>query len=330
MKEEKMTTSAKFVNQDTVLGSAKRVFRIEADALATMAQKPPQGFASAVARILDAQGRVVVSGMGKSGHVARKIAATLASTGTSALFVHPAEASHGDLGMIGHGDICLLLSNSGETGELSDLIRYTKRFEIPMIAITREAHSTLAKASDIALFLPDSPEACAIGMAPTTSATCALALGDALAVALMELRGFVADDFYSFHPGGKLGAQLSQVQEVMHNLEKVPLVSGGTVMSEVILVMTAGGFGVAGVVDAEGNLVGVVSDGDLRRNMEGLLERTAGEVCTRHPVTITPDAIASEALAQMNKTKVGALFVCCGGRPIGILHVHDLLRMGAL
>ncbi|MFN7222611.1 MAG: SIS domain-containing protein [Paracoccaceae bacterium] len=310
--------------------SAQRVLRIEGEALLTLAQDLPPDFASAVDALLTVKGRAVLSGIGKSGHVARKIAATLASTGTPSLFVHPAEASHGDLGMVTPDDICILLSNSGETPELRDLIAHCARFDIPLIGMSRDNGSALMRAADYRLTIPNLPEACAIGMAPTTSTTLMLGLGDALAVALMEARRFGADQFRNYHPGGKLGAQLTQVRQVMHGPDEVPLVALSTPMQDVILAMTAGGFGVTGVVDADGVLVGVVSDGDLRRNIVGLLDRVAGDVATRHPVTVAPDTLAAEALATVNKSKISVLFVCDGGRPVGIVHLHDLLRIGVM
>jgi arabinose-5-phosphate isomerase len=307
---------------------AARVLGIEAAALAAMADDPPEGFARAVGLLLQAPGRVVVSGMGKSGHVARKIAATLASTGTPALFLHPAEASHGDLGMVAAGDVCILLSNSGETRELSDLVQYTRRFGIPVIAVTRAADSTLARQAEVALILPDAPEACAIGMAPTTSTTCALALGDALAVALMEARGFSAEAFHVFHPGGKLGAQFLRVRDVMHVGAALPVVSPETAMGETLVEMSAKGFGVAAVV-AGGRLRGVITDGDLRRNLDGLMARRAGAVATPDPRTATPDMLLSEALGVMNRHKIGALLVVEeGGALCGLVHIHDCLRAG--
>lgn len=318
------------VAAQTHLDIAKRVLLLEADALAQMAQALPADFVPSVEAILHGKGRVVVSGIGKSGHIARKISATLASTGTPSFYVHPAEASHGDLGMVMPDDICILLSNSGETVELRDLIAHCARFDVTLIGMSSAPTSSLMQAADLRLTIPALPEACAIGMAPTTSTSLMLGLGDALAVALMEARRFEVDAFRSFHPGGKLGAQLTPVRQVMHAQEAVPLVREATPMGEAILVMTAGGFGVAGVVDAEGMLVGVVSDGDLRRNMAGLMERKAGEVATRQPVTVGPDLLAAEALAMMNKSKIGALFVCEQGRPVGILHLHDLLRMGVM
>ncbi|WP_103332199.1 KpsF/GutQ family sugar-phosphate isomerase [Pseudotabrizicola formosa] len=308
--------------------AATRVLRVEGEALLTLAAALPDDFAGAVAALLDLKGRAVLSGIGKSGHVARKIAATLASTGTPSLFVHPAEASHGDLGMVTPDDICILLSNSGETSELRDLIAHCARFDIPLIGMSRDPESTLMRAADYRLTIPDLAEACAIGMAPTTSTTLMMGLGDALAVALMEARQFEADQFRTYHPGGKLGAQLTMVRQVMH--AAVPLVPEGTSMQGVVQAMTAGGMGVTGVVDAEGLLVGVVTDGDLRRNIVGLLDRTAGDIASRMPKTVAPQTLAAEALALVNKSKISVLFVCEDGRPVGIVHLHDLLRIGVM
>ena len=308
--------------------SATRVLTIEGQALLALAQALPADFDAAVAAILANRGRVIVSGMGKSGHVGRKIAATLASTGTPAFFVHPAEASHGDLGMIAPGDIALVISNSGETAELGDLLDYCLRFSIPVIGISREGDSTLMRAAAWRLTLPPHTEACALGMAPTTSTTLTLALGDALAIAVMEGRAFRPEQFRSFHPGGKLGARLATVAQLMHAGEAVPLVALDTPMSEAILTMTRCGFGITGVTGAGGALVGVISDGDLRRNMDGLMTRTAGQVATRNPVTTGPATHASEAVALMNARKVNALFVVDGGAPVGLIRLHDCLRAG--
>ncbi len=278
------------------------------------------------------QGRVVVSGMGKSGHVGRKIAATLASTGTPAMFVHPGEASHGDLGMILPSDAVLALSNSGETTELSDIVAHTRRFGLPLVAIVGRAGSTLAQAADVALVLPAAQEACPMGLAPTTSTTMQLALGDAIAVALLTRRGFGPADFRLFHPGGKLGAQLRRVREVMHGAEALPLATPETAMPAALLAMTEKRFGCLGVIDDQGRLAGIVTDGDLRRAMgPDLLERSVAGVMTRLPRTIGPDAMAAEALRMMNDPQrpITALFVVDRDRhPVGILHIHDLLRAG--
>jgi arabinose-5-phosphate isomerase len=312
------------------LETGRRVLRIEAAALEAFAEALDQAFADAVDTIFGAEGRVICSGMGKSGHVARKIASTLASTGTPAQFVHPGEASHGDLGMITEQDVALVMSNSGETRELADIVAYCKRFAIPLIGVAGKAGSTLLRAADVALLLPPVEEACSVGMAPTTSTTMTLALGDALAVALMERRRFTPDRFRAFHPGGRLGARLTTVEALMAPGERMPLVGEATPMTETLLVMTQKGFGVAGVVDAEGRLTGIISDGDLRRHMDGLLESRASDVATREPRTIAPEALAQEALKLMNQRKITCLFVTRPGerRPLGILHMHDCLRAG--
>ena len=310
--------------------SAARVLTIEGKALIAFAAALPADFDAAVRLILNGKGRVALTGMGKSGHIARKIAATLASTGTPAFFVHPAEASHGDLGMITPDDIAIAISNSGETSELGDVLAYCLRFSIPVIGISRRDDSTLMRAATLRLTLPDFDEACSLGMAPTTSTTLTLGLGDALAVAVMEQREFRPEQFRSFHPGGRLGARLAKVRQMMHSGEQVPLVALDTAMPEVILTMTRSGFGITGVVDAAGLLVGVISDGDLRRNMDGLMTRSAGQVATRNPVTIDPEHAAAEAVAVMNQRKVYALFVVDEGRPVGVLRLHDCLRAGVV
>jgi len=311
---------------------ARLVLSAEAAALRALADSLDGRFGLAVDRLAGASGRIVVSGMGKSGHVARKIAATFASTGTPALFVHPAEASHGDLGMIVPGDAVLAISNSGETVELADLVAHTRRFALPLVAITARAGSTLAVAADVALILPRAAEACPMGLAPTTSTTMQMALGDALAVALLTRRGFTAAEFRQFHPGGRLGARLRRVRDLMHDGDAVPLAAAATPMDRALLVMTEKRFGCLGVVDMAGCLVGIVTDGDLRRAMgPGLLSRSVTEVMTRAPRTIGPDALAAEALHAMNARDrpITALFVVSpSGKPIGILHIHDLLRAG--
>ena len=309
--------------------TAARVIREEAEALSTLERSLGEGFGEAVEAILAARGRVIVSGMGKSGHVARKIAATLASTGTPAHFVHPAEASHGDLGMMLRGDVVLALSNSGETPELADLVAHTRRFAIPLIAIAGRPGSSLVRQADIRLMIPALPEACGIGVVPTTSTAMMLALGDALAIALMEARDFTPDNFRDFHPGGRLGARLTRVGDLMHRGEAVPLVPRDAPMTEALLAISRKGFGVTGVTDAEGRLVGIVTDGDLRRHMEGLLARRAGEVMTAEPRTIPAGALAEEAVALMNAHRITCLFVPdAEGRPEGLLHIHDCLRIG--
>ena len=308
----------------------QRVILGEADALRALSDILGETFTQAVETVFDAKGRVVCTGMGKSGHVARKIAATLASTGTSAMFVHPAEASHGDLGMIGPDDVVLALSKSGAGRELSDTLAYAKRFSIPLIAMTAVADSQLGQAADILLLLPDAPEATAEVSAPTTSTTLQMALGDALAVALLERRGFTASDFRVFHPGGKLGAMLRTVRDLMHGDDELPLAPAATTMRDTLLVMSEKRFGAVGVLDDTGQLIGLITDGDLRRHMDGLLDHRADEVMTRAPLTIGPGALAAEALKIMNEKRITVLFVVDGQRPVGILHVHDLLRAGII
>jgi len=318
-------------NKDTdidVRASAARVLRTEAEALEQLAGNLPVDFEPVVEMILASKGRVIVSGMGKSGHVGHKISATLASTGTPSMFVHPAEASHGDLGMITPQDVCLLISNSGETSELRDIVAHTRRFQIPMIGISRRMESTLMKAADYRLLLPDAPEACAIGMAPTTSTTLTLALGDALAVALMERRGFQPEHFATFHPGGKLGAQMATVAQLMHGSGSVPAVPANAPMTDALIEMSAKGFGMTAVVE-NGKLTGIVTDGDLRRHLDKLNDATAGEVATRNPITIGAQELAASALAILNEKKINVLVVVDDeNRPLGILHIHDLLRAG--
>jgi arabinose-5-phosphate isomerase len=308
----------------------QRVLNAEAEALTLLSAALDESFVRAVETLFDAKGRVVCTGVGKSGHVARKIAATLASTGSPAMFVHAAEASHGDLGMIGQGDVVLALSKSGEARELSDTLAYAKRFSIPTIAVTAVADSQLGRAGDILLLLPDAPEATAEVSAPTTSTTLQMALGDALAVALLERRGFTASDFRVFHPGGKLGAMLRTVGDLMHGQGELPLTREDASMSEALLVMSEKRFGAVGVVAPDGSLSGLITDGDLRRHMDGLMGHVAGEVMTRAPLTIAPGALAAEALKLMNERRITVLFVVDQHRPVGILHVHDLLRAGVI
>jgi arabinose-5-phosphate isomerase len=288
-----------------------------------------QAFSAAVSTLRTISGRAILTGMGKSGHVARKIAATLASTGTPALFVHPAEASHGDLGMITRDDAVLAISNSGESAELKAILDYTRRFAVPLIAMTAGADSALAQVADIVLVLPASQEACPIGLAPTTSTMLQLALGDALAIALLEDKGFSARDFQALHPGGKLGAALTHIRDIMRKPPDLPLAPLGTLMSEAIMTISAGAAGCLGVLDG-GKLVGIVTDGDLRRHMSGtLLAQTVEAVMTTHPRTIDREALAAEALEQLNTHQITALFVVdAENRPVGLIHIHDLLRHG--
>ncbi|CAN5330559.1 KpsF/GutQ family sugar-phosphate isomerase [soil metagenome] len=317
------------MSEHDVIAVGRRVLTIEAQALVTLADSLGQAFIDAVETLLGAKGRIILTGIGKSGHVARKMAATLASTGAPAMFVHAAEASHGDLGMIGAGDVVIALSKSGEARELADLLAYAKRFSIPLIAITAAADSALGRAADIRLLIPDAPEATAEVNAPTTSTTLQMAMGDALAVALIERRGFTASDFQVFHPGGKLGAMLRTVDDLMHSGADLPLVHSNAAMSEALLVMTEKRFGCVGVTE-EGQLVGLITDGDLRRHMAGLMAHSAGEVMTRDPQTAAPGMLAAQALKLMNERRITVLLVVDDRRPIGILHVHDLLRAGVV
>lgn len=311
------------------LESARRVLAAESGALNALAAGLGADFIAALDVLEAAPGRVIVTGIGKSGHIARKIAATLASTGTPAFFVHPAEASHGDMGMLTEKDVLLALSNSGETAELADMIAYAARFEIPVVAITAKAESALAKAARAALVYPQETEACPMGLAPTASTTMQLGLGDALAVALLERRNFSADDFQTLHPGGQLGRRLLKVSDIMHAGGAAALLAPETPMSEVLVEMTARGFGCAGVIDGAGRLLGVITDGDLRRRMNpALLESSAADIMTADPITASPDMLASEALRIMNANRVTNLFVVTDSRPTGVLHVHDCLRAG--
>lgn len=309
--------------------AAQSVLKLEAEALSLLGQSLGEIFDRAIERLEKVSGRVVVSGIGKSGHIARKIAATLASTGTPAFFVHPTEASHGDLGMITREDAIIALSNSGETSELADILAYAKRHGIPLIAITSRAESALGQAGDITLLLPNLPEAGSMGLAPTTSTTMMLALGDAIAVALLERKGFTAEDFRNFHPGGKLGQRLLKVASLMHRGEEMPLVPDHALMDEAIIVMTAKTFGCVGVVDAKGDLVGIITDGDLRRHMgTRLLTLSVRDVMTQGPVTVREKALASEALHIMEQKSISCLFVLEQKRPVGIIRLHDCLKAG--
>lgn len=312
------------------LAVGRRVIVAEMKGLESLAETLDATFVAAVDLFSEVRGRIVVTGVGKSGHVGRKLAATLASTGAPAQFVHAAEAGHGDLGMIGSGDAILALSYSGESAELADIIAYSRRFKIPLVAITGGPRSALAGAADIVLRLPDAAEGCPMGLAPTTSTTMMMALGDALAIALLERKGFTRADFRLFHPGGKLGRRLIRVAEIMHTGAAIPLVRPDDPMSEAILVMTAKSFGVVGAYDAEGRLIGVVTDGDLRRHMgTELLSRTVAAVMRPGPKTVAAAALAAEALGLMNRFAITSLFVVDDGeRPIGFLHMHDCLRAG--
>ena len=307
----------------------QRVLNMESDGLVALSKSLNGDFANAVETLHNVKGRIIISGMGKSGHIGAKIAATMASTGSPAQFVHPGEASHGDLGMITADDAVLALSNSGETQELRDLLLYTKRFSIPLIAITSKSASTLANSADVALILPNQPEASTMGLAPTTSTTMTLALGDALAVALLERKGFSASDFSIFHPGGKLGQQLMRVRDLMHTGVELPLAQDNPIMRDAIITMANKRFGCIGVINADGKLKGIVTDGDLRRHMSNdLLDQSVEVVMTADPITTTPDAMAMEVINLMNKAKIGVIFVVEDEKPVGIIHLHDFLRAG--
>ncbi len=321
---------ARALSKNTDIDAARRVLRTEIAGLEALLASLDGTFTGAVEILARVSGRVTVTGMGKSGHVARKIAATFSSTGTPAQFVHPGEASHGDLGMIAENDAVLALSNSGDTAELADIVAHAKRFRNPLIAMTRRTASALGEAADVTLLLPAAAEACSMGLAPTTSTTMMMALGDALAVALLERKGFSPSDFQILHPGGQLGHQLLRVADIMHDGEAMPLVARGAAMSEAILVMTAKSFGCVGVTDDAGKLIGIVTDGDLRRHMgDDMLRATVDAVMSARPKTIRPQALAAEALGRMNALAITSLFaVDEQKRPLGILHIHDCLRAG--
>ena len=322
-----MTDAEKF------LATARQVALDEARALEALAESFDERFAEAAQMILSATGRIIISGIGKSGHIGHKIAATLASTGTPAHFVHPAEASHGDLGMLSKGDVVLAISNSGEAPELANLVAFTRRFDIPLIGLSSKPESTLMTQADVQLQIPAMGEACGYGIVPSNSTTLTLAMGDALAIAIMKHRDFRPENFRDFHPGGKLGAQLSKVRDLMHSGDELPLVSTNTPMSETLLEISQKGFGVTGVTDSDGTLVGIITDGDLRRHMDGLLDLTAEQVMTANPTTIGPDSLAEEAVSIMhsNKPKITCLLVVDPDKEPkaeGLLHIHDCLRAG--
>ncbi len=322
------------MSDNKLIASATNTLQLEADGIRALSAALQDGlggeFVKAVELISTARhnkGRVIISGMGKSGHIGQKVAATLASTGTPAFFVHPSEASHGDLGMITRSDVVIAFSWSGETMELSALINYTRRFSVALVCITSKADSALARASDVGLILPLSAEACPHGLAPTTSTTMQLALGDALAIALLEHKGFSASDFKIFHPGGALGASLCYVRDLMHKGEALPLASADMPMTRALVVMTEKSFGCLGIIDDQGHLTGIVTDGDLRRHMSrDLLDLKAGDVMTCNPKTVSPDMLAGKALEIINRSNITTLFVEQDKKPVGILHLHDLLR----
>jgi arabinose-5-phosphate isomerase len=315
------------------LASATRTLKLEVEGLsalhAALTVDLVHAFGEAVEILRTCPGRVIVTGMGKSGHVGLKVAATLSSTGSPAYFVHPSEASHGDLGMITPNDVIVAFSWSGETVELGNILSYSRRFAVPLIAVTSNPRSTLGEAADLVLALPQVKEACPHGLAPTTSTVMQLALGDCLAIALLESKGFTVRDFKTLHPGGQLGARLKFVGDLMHKGDRLPLAPADAVMAEAIVVMTEKALGCLGVVDANGFLRGIITDGDLRRHMgDGLLARRAQEIMTPEPKTVSPDLLASAALEMINSSKITTLFVVEDGRPVGIIHVHDLLRAG--
>jgi arabinose-5-phosphate isomerase len=329
-----LSRPVKEVDIEGAIASAMRTLSAEQEGLAALAEALDDGlsepFAQAVETIARITGRVIVTGVGKSGHIGAKIAATLASTGTPAYFVHPAEANHGDLGMIARDDAIIAISWSGESAELKGIVAYARRFSIPLIAITSRGGSALAREASVVLCLPRVQEACPHGLAPTTSTLLQLVIGDALAVALLEARGFTPDHFRTFHPGGQLGANLTRVADIMHSGERIPLVASGTGMREAILEISRKGFGCVGITDGGGVLIGIVTDGDLRRHIDSdILAMSVDQVMTRAPKTILPDTLAAAALQMINSSAISTLMVVDEGRPVGIIHLHDLLRIGA-
>jgi arabinose-5-phosphate isomerase len=327
--------NAASVADDATIAAGRRVLKLEANALGALADSLGDSFRHAIELISKAEGRVIVTGMGKNGHVGRKIAATMASTGTPAFFVHPAEASHGDMGMIIRGDVVLALSNSGETKELLDLIEYTRRFAIPLVSITSNPLSVLATKSDVAILLPRLPEACPNGLAPTTSTTLTMALGDALAVTLLEQKGFSANDFKIYHPGGKLGQQLMRVSEIMHRGDSLPVAPDTITVADAVKIIAEKGYGCIALTAADGTLAGIITDGDIRRNLSSdLAQKTASEIMTKNPKTANDDMLVAEAMAVMNDLKntfrkITVLIVIdAQNKPKGVLHIHDCLRAG--
>lgn len=323
----------KTISPEQILRSAQRTLDLERAGLDTLLEaldgELGAAFAKAVRIVNRSTGRMIVTGMGKSGHIGQKAAATLASTGTPAFFVHPSEASHGDLGMITREDVVLALSWSGETVELGNIITYSTRFDVPLLAVTSRADSTLAKSASVALVLPLATEACPHGLAPTTSTTMQLAIGDCLAIALLESKGFTARDFKVFHPGGQLGANLQYVADMMHTGERLPLVADDLLMSEALVVMTEKSLGCLGIIDSKGHLAGIITDGDLRRKMgPELLTRRTGDIMTPSPKTAQPDMLVATAMEMINSSNITALFVVKNEKPVGVIHIHDLLRAG--
>lgn len=317
------------MTQEEDLLSARRTIEKEIDALKVLENEISDSLSAALDLMQNTKGRVIVTGMGKSGHIGSKIAATLASTGTPSFFVHPGEASHGDLGMLTEEDVVIAISNSGETKELSDIILYCKRYGIPLIAITKNPQSALGKAGDIVLKLPDNGEACPLGLAPTSSTTATLVLGDILAIALLERKGFTKTDFRQRHPGGKLGAFLQKVADLMHKGDEIPLIPDTASMQEALLTMTSKMLGCVGIINSSGYLEGIITDGDLRRCMSAdIFNKKASEIMTRNPKTVDDDLLVAEALKMMNENHITQLFVLKDQKPIGILHMHDCLRIG--
>jgi arabinose-5-phosphate isomerase len=319
---------------DAILRRGAEVIEIEAKALSRLATSLEESFVNACEEILACRGRVVVTGMGKSGHIGRKWAATLAATGTPAIYVHPGEAAHGDLGMLVAGDVLVVLSNSGNTPELRAFLHYAGTINVPVIGVASRADSFLLQTANIKILLPQMLEACPANVAPTTSTTLQLALGDAIAMTLMDMRGFSRESLKTLHPGGSLGLRLMSVGEIMHGASQMPLVDESAAMREVITTMTSRGFGIAGVVDAAGRLIGVITDGDVRRHFDELATTTAGEVMTLNPKTLTSDTYAEEALHFLNENKISCAFVMNPNSPVnrdvpvGIIHLHDFLRVG--
>lgn len=329
----KPTGSGTKASVETSVSSAVRTLNLESEGLTQLAKEldgPLAGpFEEAMRRLVAVKGRVIVTGIGKSGHVGQKIAATFASTGTPAFFVHPSEASHGDLGMVTRSDLILALSWSGETVELKPIITYSRRFAVPLIAVTSQAKSALGEQADVVLLLPRAKEACPHGLAPTTSTTMQLALGDSLAIALLEARGFTAHDFKIFHPGGSLGANLKYVSDIMHRGDRLPLIKSGESMADALVAMTEKSFGCVGIIDKRGRLIGVITDGDLRRHMgANLLGAKVDDIMTAKPKTISPTMLVAAALELINASSITALFVVEKQKPVGLIHVHDLLRLG--
>ena len=320
-----------FENKDIV--AARKAIDLEVEALEMMKRDLDESFSKALNVIQKCKGRLIVTGMGKSGHIGRKMAATFASTGTPSFFVHPGEASHGDLGMLTSDDVVLAISNGGESKELSDILMYCKRYNIPLIAMTKNPDSTLGKAGDYLLKLPNDGEACPLGLAPTSSTTATLVMGDILAIALMERKGFSETDYKRRHPGGKLGAMLCKVSDLMHSGDEMPIIDEDAIMQDALIVMTEKMLGCVGIVNKKGELVGMITDGDLRRWMSpNLIEEKVSTVMTKNPKTISPDVLASEAVYVMNNTGRGItnLFAVQDGKPVGLIHIHDCLRAGVV